>query len=137
MKARLAVFNRYVKAFGDIDGIDFMRELDNTYGNRCLTTLTLDPEKIEVTTYEVIEELAKETIEARPIWKPLHLQPLFEKAKFYSHDENKPVSERLFEQGLCLPNGSNLTEIQQEKVTDRIFEVLKVKSRNMQSTKSN
>lgn len=126
VNARRAVFDRYVEALNGIDGIDFMPELENTYGNRWLTTLTLDPEKIKATPYELIEELGKENIEARPVWKPLHLQPLFEGSRFYAHSEDEIVSERLFEQGLCLPSGSNLTVEQQERVISKIKEVLKV-----------
>ncbi|WP_341201698.1 DegT/DnrJ/EryC1/StrS family aminotransferase [Planomicrobium okeanokoites] len=137
VEARRAVFNRYVEAFADIDGIDFMPELANTYGNRWLTTLTLDPKKIKATPYELIEEFAKENIEARPVWKPLHLQPLFENAMFYSHDQNGAVSERLFEQGLCLPSGSNMTVEQQGRVIDKFFEVLQKEKQSLQTSKSN
>src|SRR5690606_25757132 len=95
---------------------DFMPELEGTYGNRWLTTLTLDPEKIKITPYELIEKLNEENIEARPVWKPLHLQPVFEGCSFYPHSENNRVSERLFAQGICLPSGSNMTIQQQDKV---------------------
>ncbi|PUB10184.1 DegT/DnrJ/EryC1/StrS aminotransferase family protein [Paenisporosarcina sp. OV554] len=121
VNARRAVFERYVEALGEIDGLEFMPELEDTYGNRWLTTLTLDPEKIELTPYNLIDALAEENIEARPVWKPLHLQPLFEGCKYYSHGENDDVSLRLFERGLCLPSGSNMTVEEQEQV----IEVLK------------
>lgn len=124
VKARRAVFNRYVEAFSEIEGLEFMPELKDTYGNRWLTTLTLDPEKVKVTPYELIGELAKENIEARPVWKPLHLQPLFEGCTFYTHGEDDVVSERLFEQGLCLPSGSNMTVEQQKRVIKKVLEIL-------------
>ena len=124
VKARRAVFKRYVEAFDGIEGLEFMPELKDTYGNRWLTTLTLDPEKVKVTPYELIEALGTENIEARPVWKPLHLQPLFEGCKFYTHGEDNVVSERLFEQGICLPSGSNLTGEQQERVIKKVREVL-------------
>lgn len=124
--ARRAVFNRYFDAFGKVDGMDFMPELEETYGNRWLTTLTLDPEKIKVTPYQLIQELEKENIEARPVWKPLHLQPLFEGCGFYPHSDQYVVSERLFEQGLCLPSGSNMTLEQQQRVIGKVKEVLRV-----------
>ena len=124
--ARRAVFNRYVDAFCKIEGMDFMPELEETYGNRWLTTLTLDPAKIKVTPYQLIEELEKENIEARPVWKPLHLQPLFEGCSFYPHSDQYVVSERLFEQGLCLPSGSNMTLEQQQRVIGKVKEVLQV-----------
>ncbi|MDN7244678.1 aminotransferase class I/II-fold pyridoxal phosphate-dependent enzyme [Planococcus shenhongbingii] len=126
VNARRAVFDRYVEAFGGVEGIDFMPELENTYGNRWLTTLTLNPEKINITPYELIEALGKESIEARPVWKPLHLQPLFEGSTFYPHSEDNAVSERLFEQGICLPSGSNMTVEQQQRVIDKVIAVLGV-----------
>lgn len=135
VKSRRAVFNRYFEALGSVDGIDFMPELENTYGNRWLTTLTLNPEKINISPYELIAELAKENIEARPVWKPLHLQPLFEGSAFYAHSEEYAVSERLFEQGLCLPSGSNMTVEQQERVIAKVKEVLAIESFAGQSLK--
>lgn len=135
VKSRRAVFNRYFEALGSVDGIDFMPELDDTYGNRWLTTLTLNPEKINISPYELIAELAKENIEARPVWKPLHLQPLFEGSAFYAHSEEYAVSERLFEQGLCLPSGSNMTVEQQERVIAKVKEVLAIESYAGQSLK--
>lgn len=116
VNARRAVFERYVETLGEIDGLEFMPELKDTYGNRWLTTLTLDPEKIKITPYEIIDALEKENIEARPVWKPLHLQPLFEGCKYYSHGEYDDVSLRLFERGLCLPSGSNMTVEEQQCV---------------------
>lgn len=132
VKARRSIFNRYVNELGNIPGFNFMPELEETFGNRWLTTLTLDPKKVKITPYELIEELSKENIEARPVWKPLHLQPLFEGCEFYAHDENDVVSERLFEQGICLPSGSNMTKEQQEKVIDRIKQVVRIKNPSYQ-----
>ncbi|MGI2327648.1 aminotransferase class I/II-fold pyridoxal phosphate-dependent enzyme [Planococcus sp. YIM B11945] len=133
VSARRSVFNRYVKELGEIDGFNFMPELEDTYGNRWLTTLTLDPSKVKISPYELIEELSKENIEARPVWKPLHMQPLFKGCKFYAHDEKDIVSERLFEQGLCLPSGSNMTQEQQEKVISKIKQVIGVEKPSFQS----
>ncbi|QUW21256.1 DegT/DnrJ/EryC1/StrS family aminotransferase [Sporosarcina sp. Marseille-Q4063] len=116
VEARRAVFNRYVEALGDIDGVNFMPELEGTYSNRWLTALTLDPTKVKITPYELIDVLEEENIEARPVWKPLHMQPLFEGCKFYPHAEDGVVSERLFETGICLPSGSNMTVEQQKRV---------------------
>ncbi|MGG0670226.1 aminotransferase class I/II-fold pyridoxal phosphate-dependent enzyme [Lederbergia citrisecunda] len=116
VQARRDVFDRYVQALGDIEGVHFMPELEGTYSNRWLTALTLDPEVIKVTPYELIDLLEKENIEARPVWKPLHMQPLFEGCKFYPHAEGDVVGERLFAEGLCLPSGSNMTVEEQERV---------------------
>ena len=122
--ARRAVYKRYVDALGEIEGVDFMPELTGTFSNRWLTALTLNPGTIAVTPTEFIQSLAKANIEARPVWKPMHLQPVFEGCLFYPHNEEEAISERLFERGLCLPSGSNLTINQQEKVINLIKEVL-------------
>ncbi|ATH93256.1 pyridoxal phosphate-dependent aminotransferase [Bacillus glycinifermentans] len=118
VKARRAVFKRYQEALSDIAGIDFMPEIGMS--NRWLTTLTFDAEKIKTSPADIIEQLARENIEARPLWKPLHRQPLFKGAAFYAHDETRPVADDLFERGLCLPSGSSLTIEEQ----DRIIQVL-------------
>ncbi len=128
VNARRAVFDRYVEAFGDVDGFDFMPELEGFKHNRWLTTLTIDREKAGFTPMELIDALSAENIEARPVWKPLHLQPLFEGAKYYTHAEGNSVSDELFENGICLPSGSNMTVEQQERVIHFIGEMLKMKS---------
>ena len=71
--------------------------------------------------------LAEENIEARPVWKPLHMQPLFKGAAYYSHNENENISEKLFKTGICLPSGSNMTEEDQLRVIDCVKNSLKVK----------
>ena len=122
--SRRAVFQRYSNALNNIEGIEFMPELEGTFSNRWITALTIDPKKFKTTPYELIQSLALENIESRPIWKPLHLQPVFQGYSFYSHGEEDFISERLFVQGLCLPSGSNMTEIQQEKVIKIVKESL-------------
>ena len=68
----------------------------------------------------LLQSLAEENIEARPVWKPLHMQPLFEGATYYSHSESENVSEQLFKTGICLPSGSNMTEEDQLRVIDMV-----------------
>lgn len=129
VSARRLVFDRYVEAFGRVEGFDFMPELADTKHNRWLTTLTIDAGKIGFTPAELIDRLAQDNIEARPVWKPLHLQPLFENVEYYPHEEGWSVSEELFEKGLCLPSGSNMTEEQQGlviKVIQEMIEKVKV-----------
>src|SRR5690606_6806278 len=104
---RREVYNRYYEAYGDISGINFQHELKDTKSNRWLTALTIDPNITGITRTEIIEKLEEENIEARPVWKPMHLQPLFETTKYYPHEESNSVSDKLFANGLCLPSGSN------------------------------
>ncbi|WP_285847071.1 aminotransferase class I/II-fold pyridoxal phosphate-dependent enzyme [Sporosarcina luteola] len=124
--ARRSVFERYKESLGDYDGVDFMPELEGTYSNRWLTAMIINPDKISVTPYELIDALEAENIEARPVWKPLHLQPLFEGCVFYPHAEGDVVSERLFARGLCLPSGSNMTVKEQERVIEVIRDTIGV-----------
>jgi pyridoxal phosphate-dependent aminotransferase EpsN len=93
--------------------------------NRWLTTLTIDQEVLGVTPMEIINALAEENIEARPVWKPLHLQPLFAGVRYYPHEEGWSVSDDLFKNGLCLPSGSSMTVEEQQRVIDVIRRVLK------------
>lgn len=115
VRERRRVFKRYVEALSHIDGISFMPELPETYGSRWLTTLTFYTKK--VTVEHCIKVLEEKKIEARHVWKPLHLQPLFQGAPYYRHCDYS-VSEHLFQYGLCLPSGSSLTESEQERVID-------------------
>lgn len=122
---RRAVYERYKEAFANVLGVTFQPELEGTKSNRWLTALMIDPEVIDVTITDIIERLETENIEARPVWKPMHLQPLFEGVTYYPHKEGNSISDRLFEHGLCLPSGSNMTEEQQDKVIKIISESLK------------
>ncbi len=92
--------------------------------NRWLTVITLDPARCRVTPYQLMEALERENIEARPIWKPLHVQPLFEGCSSYPHAENDSVSERLFTTGLCLPSGTNMSDDDQDRVIGYVRKTL-------------
>ncbi|MER2108655.1 MAG: aminotransferase class I/II-fold pyridoxal phosphate-dependent enzyme [Solibacillus sp.] len=116
-----AIFERYAEAFAQVDGLEMMPELEDTFSNRWLSTMTLDPAKINVTPYELIDQLDVANIEARPVWKPLHMQPLFDGCKFYSHADDA-VSEQLFADGICLPSDSKMTVEEQQRVIDVILD---------------
>lgn len=116
VRLRRNVFNMYFQALSDLPGVKFMKELEGTQSNRWLTTLTIDGRKAGMTAKQILDALNKQNIEARPVWKPLHLQPLFKRAKYFMHDEGGSVSDKLFETGICLPSGSSLTEVEQHRV---------------------
>lgn len=120
VQARRAVFERYYQALSGIDGIEFMPEPAFGTSNRWLTTLTVDADKCGVSAVEIMDALAEENIESRPVWKPMHLQPLYEKYAYYTHDENESVADRLFEKGICLPSGSNMTVEDQQLVINTV-----------------
>ena len=98
----------YKKYLGDMNYISFQIEPnDDFYSNYWLTSIVIDPKKSNGKTREYFRlKLESENIESRPLWKPMHLQPVFSNCPFYGDG----TSEMLFENGLCLPSGSNLSE---------------------------
>jgi pyridoxal phosphate-dependent aminotransferase EpsN len=110
------LFEFYYEELSDLPGIDFMPELEGTYSNRWLTVMTIDENVTGVSSQTLIEALAEENIEARPVWKPLHLQPLFQEAAYFPHEKNQSISECLFHSGICLPSGTNMTRADQLRV---------------------
>jgi pyridoxal phosphate-dependent aminotransferase EpsN len=114
--ARRRNFELYKAALKDIPGIDFMPEADYGRSNRWLTCITIDPEKFGATSEEIRLRLEAENIESRPVWKPLHLQPVFSECRA----RGGAVSEAIFERGLCLPSGSSLTEDEIHSITEII-----------------
>jgi dTDP-4-amino-4,6-dideoxygalactose transaminase len=93
--------------------ISFQEETIGLFSNRWLTCILVDPEKNNGLTREAIRlYLEKENIESRPLWKPMHLQPVFQKDQYWGSG----IAEKLFDQGLCLPSGSNLTSSDKERI---------------------
>lgn len=116
IEARRGIYKRYEQALGPLSGISFMPEPVTGRSTRWLTVLTLNPADTTLSAAQLIDALGKENIEARPVWKPMHLQPLFAQCQYYPHQPDESVSDRLFAQGVCLPSGSSLTTEQQERV---------------------
>ncbi|MFB9325063.1 DegT/DnrJ/EryC1/StrS family aminotransferase [Paenibacillus aurantiacus] len=115
--ARRAVFERYVRLLAGLPGISFMPELPDSRSNRWLTVIRLNPaESGGVTAADVLSALSDANIEARPVWKPLHLQPVFAGTAYYPHAAGRSFCEELFADGLCLPSGSAMSETEQERV---------------------
>lgn len=120
--------NRFYRSnLEHVEGIKFQTELNNEfYSNFWLTAMTIDPKQTNGLNNEMIRQaLEKENIESRFLWKPMHLQPVFSHCPFYGEG----ISEALFNNGVCLPSGSNLTDDDLErimKVLSKTFEKLKV-----------
>lgn len=110
--ARRRNFEIYQSALGDLPGIEFMPEANFGHSTRWLTALTVATEAFGADREYIRLQLAKEQIEARPVWKPLHLQPVFSECECIGGE----VGEDLFVRGLCLPSGSNLTDEDLERV---------------------
>ena len=92
--------------------------------SRWLSTFTLKPTKTSFTPECILKALARHNIEARHVWKPLHQQPLFEGKFYYSHHPDFSVSDDLFLHGICLPSGSNLSLVDQNRVIDALRKIL-------------
>lgn len=115
IKIKREIFNRYVDGFRDIDEIEMCKEDEDRVSTHWLSIMKLKSDK--VTPNDIIDALEKENIESRPIWKPMHMQPVFKKYPFFNHNKKGiSVSEDLFNTGLCLPSDTNMTKKEQEKV---------------------
>jgi dTDP-4-amino-4,6-dideoxygalactose transaminase len=104
----------YVDIFKNIEGIEVFSEPNSNYfSNHWLTAITINPSKTEGKTCEDLRLfLEKDNIESRPLWKPMHLQPVFSGFPYYGGT----ISEKLFENGLCLPSGSNITKEEKNRI---------------------
>lgn len=120
VERRRQVFARYQAALDDLPGLSFMPEAPYGRSTRWLTCVQLGPE-FGATPEELRLHLERQNIEARPVWKPMHLQPAFAGADVLGGE----VSKELFERGMCLPSGSSLTESDQ----DRVIEIVRASAR--------
>jgi dTDP-4-amino-4,6-dideoxygalactose transaminase len=111
---RRAMHDFYVEVFKSIEGVEvFSTPNEDYFANYWLSAITIDATKTNGITAETLRlALEAENIESRPLWKPMHLQPIFEKYPYYG----KTVSENLFENGLCLPSGSNLSDDDRNRI---------------------
>ncbi len=114
VRQRRAVAFRYRDAFADLPGISLMPQADYGLHTNWLSSFLVDRGAFGASRDDVLRALGALDIEARPLWKPMHLQPLYRECERYGGD----VSERLFEQGLCLPSSSSLTPEAQDLVID-------------------
>jgi dTDP-4-amino-4,6-dideoxygalactose transaminase len=104
----------YQAALGELPGITFMPEPEEFYSTRWLTCIVVAPDQFGATREDIRLALERENIESRPIWKPMHMQPVFQKCRVCGGR----FSEQLFRDGLCLPSGSSLTDSDQQRVID-------------------
>jgi dTDP-4-amino-4,6-dideoxygalactose transaminase len=121
--ARREVFESYRTGLAGIDAIQWMPEPNWSYSNRWLSTCTLDPAAAGMSALDLILKLSEEMIEARPVWKPMHLQPVFEHCRYFAH-EGQSVSDGIFEAGICLPSGSNMTQSELDRVVSTVTKIL-------------
>lgn len=118
---RRTIFEKYRQRYASHPGVSFLPEPTGYISNRWLTTILIDPQLAGANRETLRLALEADNIESRPLWKPMHLQPVFADCPFYGDD----CAENLFENGLCLPSTSSLTENEIERifsVMDTIFQ---------------
>jgi dTDP-4-amino-4,6-dideoxygalactose transaminase len=116
-------FTHYREQLSAFEGISFLEEPDERFfSNHWLTCMLVDPRKTRGITREQLRlALEQENIEARPLWKPMHMQPVFQGCPFYGNG----TADKLFDEGLCMPSGSNLDNDDRKRITETIRYVLK------------
>lgn len=118
--ARRAMNKFYQEVFADIDGITVFTEPSSDYfSNHWLSAILIDPKVAGKTREDLRLAFLEDDIESRPLWKPMHMQPVFADAPYYGGT----IAEELFENGLCLPSGSNLTDAERERIAAKVKEV--------------
>lgn len=118
--ARRAMNKFYQELFADIDGVTvFVEPTSDYFSNHWLSAILIDPKVAGKTREDLRLAFLEDDIESRPLWKPMHMQPVFADAPYYGGT----VAEELFENGLCLPSGSNLTDAERERITAKVKEV--------------
>jgi dTDP-4-amino-4,6-dideoxygalactose transaminase len=119
VERRRAIYRRYREAFSELDGIELMPVAPYGEPTHWLTVVTIDDHRFAAGPEAIRTHLQAHAIEARPAWKPMHLQPAFAGATVVGG----AVGEHIFATGLCLPSGSNLTNDQQQRVIDLVTEI--------------
>lgn len=113
------IYETYKEAFRDIEDIEMMNICDFGESNYWLSVMTLK-ETSQVKPIDIMLALEKENIESRPVWKPMHMQPVFKQYPFFTATDDQPVSEDYFKRGICLPSDTKMTAEQQQHVIDII-----------------
>ncbi|HAY3551959.1 aminotransferase class I/II-fold pyridoxal phosphate-dependent enzyme [Elizabethkingia meningoseptica] len=117
VEARRKMHGFYVQLFNDIDGVKvFSESTPDYFSNHWLSAIIIDPKITGITREDLRLTLLEDNIESRPLWKPMHMQPIFSEAPYYGDK----IAEELFENGLCIPSGSNLTNNDRERITNVI-----------------
>lgn len=120
IEARRKMHDFYVEIFKDIDGVEvFSEPNEDYYSNHWLSAIVIDENKAGRNREELRLALLEDNIESRPLWKPMHLQPVFSQAPYYGTN----VAEKLFDDGLCLPSGSNLSDDDRARIKIKINQV--------------
>lgn len=114
--ARRSNHDFYQALFASVEGVQFLEEPEGYFSNRWLSCIIIDSAVTGVSREDLRLALEKENIESRPLWKPMHMQPLFTHCDYYGTN----FSEKLFQDGICLPSGSNLNPQEKERISSQL-----------------
>lgn len=123
---KVEIYETYKEGFKDIPEIKMQPSLENSKPNHWLSTIILDKTS-KIKPLDIIEKLEQENIETRPVWKPMQMQPVFANCDFITENENaeKPVSQDIYERGVCLPSDTKMTKEEQARVIKIVTEMFK------------
>ncbi|MCT6764027.1 aminotransferase class I/II-fold pyridoxal phosphate-dependent enzyme [Riemerella anatipestifer] len=110
----------YIDLFKNMEGVEVLTEpSEDCFSNHWLSAIVIDPQKAGFSREDLRLKFLEDNIESRPLWKPMHLQPVFAEAPYYGGR----VAEQLFENGLCLPSGSNLTDADRQRISEVVYKL--------------
>ncbi len=121
---RREIYAKYKKELAGVNGITLMPETPKCRSIQWLTAVTIAPETGK-SFMDVVRSMNEQNIECRPVWKPMHLQPYFKGSKYFTHNENESIADKLFYTGLCLPSASAMTEEEQDWVIKCMKDIFK------------
>lgn len=124
VESRIKIFNQYREALNKFDAISMMPEIEHGRSTHWLSTLLINPDYSALDPLAVIKQFHDHRIEARRTWKPMHQQPLYHGVAYYPHSPLFSVSDYLFQQGICLPSGSNLSPNDIDRVIQCLITIL-------------
>ena len=112
----------YYNLLNKVEGVTFLTEPIGYFSNRWLTCILINEKKCGISVDKIISELKDEKIETRRLWKPMHMQPIFKRSKFFGNG----FSKFLFESGICLPSGSNLSSNERKRIKNKLIKIFSI-----------
>ncbi len=126
VQSRRAVFAQYQQALAGVPSLRWMAEPEGHQSTRWLSAFVLDGDNAQARRDALLDFLERHNVEARPVWKPMHLQPLYADSRYFPHAPGRDVSRALFEGGVCLPSGSNMSAAQRQRVCELVLRGLEL-----------
>ncbi|MGC8507775.1 MAG: aminotransferase class I/II-fold pyridoxal phosphate-dependent enzyme [Thiomonas sp.] len=130
VQSRRAIFSQYRDALSAALGLRWIDEPEGHRSTRWLSAFVLEGDDAQARRDALLDFLERHNVEARPVWKPMHLQPLYSGSRYFPHDAGQDVSRALFEGGVCLPSGSNMNAAQRSRVCELVARGLGVAVRS-------